>query len=561
MRSVFLKRIQWMMALRVILGTLLLGFPLLFGLKVLKGAGSVSSFYPLIGLTYAFTLIGVGFMPWGIRHPRAFAACQLAIDLLLETALIAVTGGTESPFIFLYILSVVAGSLFFSLKGGLLTAFCATFSLGTLISLQYTQALFFHLPFRTPILSGSNEVAYLILLYAGAFFCVGILSGRLSQRLHEQETGLFDLRLLHENILQSIPSGLVTTDMTGRITSLNRYATLITGFTPQNAIGTLWWELFRWDEIKNQHDALVTRGFPRRFEGEIHTRDGRRCLLGVTLSILRNGADLKIGMTGIFQDLTRLRHLEEQMHKKARMALIGEMAAGIAHEIRNPLAALSGSLQLLRETPPLRDEDGKLMQIALEETERLNDIVTQFLRYAKPQPAHRRPFDLNALLSEAVRLLENSRDCDRRIQVRLLITPGPLILPIDPDQIRQLFWNLSLNALQAMPGEGTLTIATQMHTVGDAGTSPEVEVRFSDTGIGIAPDALPHIFTPFFTTKGTGSGLGLSIVQQIVEGHAGRIEVKNGEQGVSFFITLPIHPPAWVQDTEQTEVLNVLSSV
>jgi two-component system sensor histidine kinase PilS (NtrC family) len=533
MNAALLKRIQWMMALRVILSTLLLSLPPLLGLDVVKGAGPMPPFYLLIALTYLLTLIGVAFMARGIRNPRTFSICQLAIDLLLETALIAVTGGAESPFIFLYIISIVAGSLLFQLEGGLLTASCATFLLSVLAGFQQIRPL----PFQTPTFSGEREAIYLILLYAVSFFFVGAISGRLSQRLHERETGLLDLRLLHENIVQSITSGLVTTDMTGRITSLNRHATLITGFTPQEAIGTLWWELFRWDAIKNHYDAILTSSLARRFEGELRTRDGRRCLLGVTLSILSNEAAVKIGMTGIFQDLTRLRHLEEQMEKKARMALIGEMAAGIAHEIRNPLAALSGSLQLLRESSGPRDEAGKLMQIALEETERLDDIVTQFLSYAKPPPTHRRPADLHLLLSEAVRLLENSRADDRRIQVRLLTAPGPLILLIDPDQIRQLFWNLSVNAFQAMPGGGTLTIATRTQCM--EGEAQEVEIRFSDTGVGIAPDDLPNIFNPFFTTKGTGSGLGLSIVQRIVEGHAGHVEVRNGEQGASFFVTLP----------------------
>ncbi len=523
------------MALRVILGTLLLSLPPLLDLNVVKGSGPMPPFYFLIALTYLFTIVGIAFMARGIRHPRAFSICQLAIDLLLETALIAVTGGAESPFIFLYIISIVAGSLLFQLEGSLLTAACATFLLSVLVGFQQVRPL----PFQTPILSGGREAIYLVLLYAVSFFCVGTISGRLSQRLHERETGFLDLRLLHENIVQSIASGLVTTDMSGRITSLNRHATLITGFTPQEAIGALWWELFRWDAIKNHYDAILTSGLAQRFEGELQTRDGRRCLLGVTLSILSNEADGRIGMTGIFQDLTRLRHLEGQVEKKARMAMIGEMAAGIAHEIRNPLAALSGSLQLLQESSDPRDEAGKLMQIALEETYRLNDIVTQFLCYAKPPPTHRRPSDLHLLLSEAVRLLENSRDYDRRIQVRLLTAPGPLILPIDPDQIRQLFWNLSLNAFQSMPGPegGTLTIATRTQCTD--GETPEVEIRFSDTGVGIAPDDLPNIFNPFFTTKETGSGLGLSIVQRIVEGHAGRIEVRNGEQGASFFVTLP----------------------
>ena len=540
MDTLFLKRIQWMMALRVVLNTVILGFPLLLGLNALEGAWSLSSFYLLIGLTYVITLISLAWMARGIRHPRLFSAGQLAIDLLLETALIATTGGVESPFIVLYLVSISAGCVFFRLNGGLWVALCATTVLSFLVGLQYTRALSFLMPIR----SEGKEGIYLILLHAVAFFCVGVLGGQLSKRLHERETGLLDLRLLHENIVQSITSGLVTTDMSGRITSLNRHATLITGFTSQEAIGVCLWTFFRWDTLKNHYNIVVTSGEIQRFEGEISIRDGGRCLLGVTLSVLRNEAGVEIGVTGIFQDLTRLRYLEEQMHKKARMALIGEMAASIAHEIRNPLTSVSGSLQLLGEKLSLREEDGYLLRIALEETERLNGIVTEFLLYAKPPPTHRRPCDLHALLSETVHLLANRGSEYARIQVCLKIAPKPLILSVDPDQMRQLFWNLSLNALQAMPGAGTLTIATQTCGMEGADSPKEVSIVFSDTGRGIAPDDLPHIFDPFFTTKDSGSGLGLSIVQRIVEGHAGRIEVENGEQGVSFRITLPTDSPS-----------------
>lgn len=537
--EIILGRIKWLMTLRIFLVTSLLGIPLLLQLNYLKSTWSIATFYFLIGSTYFLTLVYALFITRA-RYPLFFVSVQLAVDLLFETALIAVTGGIESPFSFLYVITIVSACIFFHRKGGVLTAAAATFLFGTLVNLQYAHVP----PFDSPIVLGNKEVFYMLFLYMITFFTVGSLSGRLSERLHEKEVGFSKLRVFTEDIVESIASGLVTTDLSGKITSFNRSASEMTGFKPEEAVGSIWWELFSWEEIRDRYRDLAVTGVPQRFDGEISTKKGERCLLGVTISPLRNEHGGQIGIIGTFQDLTQLKSLEEEMQKKERLATIGEMAAGMAHEIRNPLASLSGSIEVLKGDLNLRDEHLKLMEIAVREAERLNSIITQFLLYAKPLPPRRRRTDLHSLLSETVQLLQNNPEYHDRIRVSLLIPAEPLMILIDPDQIRQVFWNLSMNAFQAMPEGGELTISTRRadprKTKTVAPLEEKVEILFTDTGGGIRKEDLPKIFYPFFTTKSSGSGLGLSIVQRIIEEHTGEIRVESSPKGTTFFVTLPL---------------------
>lgn len=551
--KILFGRMNWLIVLRVVLVTVLLGLPLLLQLNYFKNTWSIVTFYFLIGSTYFLTILYVIFLS-RTKRLLAFTALQLGLDLLFETALVAVTGGIESPFSFLYILTIVSASIFFYRRGGILMATGAILLFGGLINLQYAQFL----PFKAGTGLDNKEILYMLFLYMIAFFTVGILSGRLSERLHEKEVGFSDLRIFHEDIVQSMSSGLITTDLEGRITSFNRSASEITGFRANEVIGTIWWEFFSWEDIRNHYRSLAEAGTAQRFEGEIINKRGDRCLLGVTISPLRNEQGSQIGIIGTFQDLTQIRNLEEEMHKKERLATIGEMAAGMAHEIRNPLASLSGSIEVLKSELRLDDENRKLMEIAVKEADRLNSIITQFLLYARPLPPRRRRANLHALLSETVQLIKNNPDYDARISVVLLTGRDPLMMMIDPDQMKQVFWNLSLNAFQSMPAGGTLTISTRRipskPIPPDAGSrkassAPDkeagagldrVEISFKDTGEGIRKEDLPKIFYPFFTTKSTGSGLGLSIVQRVIEEHFGKITVQSSRQGTEFLITLPL---------------------
>jgi two-component system sensor histidine kinase PilS (NtrC family) len=323
------------------------------------------------------------------------------------------------------------------------------------------------------------------------------------------------------------------------------------------AIGRIWWDLFSWGEIKNQYQTLALSGIPQRFEGEILKRDGGttaaggataaggHCFLGATISPLRNDQGETIGVIGIFQDLTKLKMMEEEMYQKRWLASIGEMAAGMAHEIRNPLASLSGSIQLLKKEPSLLLENQRLMDIALHEIDRLNAIITEFLLYAKPLPPRRKWVSIDQLLSESMEFIQKSKEAAQSTQIVLKMSEPPSFLFADPDQMKQVFWNLAMNAFAAMPQGGTLTLTTkQTSSMRDDNANGEeaIEFYFQDTGAGISKEDLPKIFYPFFTTKSSGSGLGLPIVQRIIEQHHGAIGVESSPAGTTFKIVIPIHP-------------------
>ena len=532
------RKVAWWIAIRAGFALLLLSLSLALPPAGLRVSWSMPLFYTLIGLTGLLTLVYSVLLKQGrLPHP----GIQIGIDWAIETALIAATGGIASPFVFLYILTIIAAALFLFRSGALRAATSATSALVILAFAPFATT-----PDALPVGPGIAEEGLMVALYAVSFFGVGIASGRLAERLREQEAGLTDLRFLHRNIIQSIASGLMTTDMTGRIVSLNRCAVSITGFTEEAAVGQVWWETFSCRSTSMRHDDLLRSGLPQRFESEIETKTGERRFLGMTLSMLHDPRGGQMGVIGIFQDLTEIRRLEAEMQRKTQMAVVGEMAAGMAHEIRNPLAALSGAIQLLGDDRSISPENSRLMQIATRETTRLNAIVTQFLQYARPAAIRRRRMELVGMLSEIVHLLKQTPEYDDRIGIVFEPTPEPLILWADADALRQVTWNLCINALQAMPNGGTLTLSARRipeGTIADRQTDAAVALVFRDTGTGISPSDLPNIFTPFFTTRGAGSGLGLSIVSQIVEGHGGKIDVQSGPSGTTFTLRLPVAAP------------------
>lgn len=523
-----------MMGIRLVMVTLFLGVPLLLHLDTLSTPLTIRTFYFLIGATYGLSLCYALYLKIGSAS-SGFVSFQLAVDVLLEAILISVTGGLGSPFPFLFIISIVSASIFFRHRGGFFMAGISTILFGIMALFQRAQMF----PFENALYLGDGEISYGVFLYTIAFFTVGTLSGRLATRLREKEIGFLDLRVFHEDIVHSMPSGLITTNLEGQITSFNRSATEITGFRSEEVLGKTWWERFSWQDIQNRFHDLAATGVPQRFEGEITDPSGKPCLLGVTISALRNEQGTQTGIIGTFQDLTEIRSLEEAIHHKERLATIGEMAAGMAHEIRNPLASLSGSIQVLQNELELSGENVRLMEIAIKESERLNTFVTQFLRYAKPLPPQREWVNLQTLLSETVQLLQNHPGYRHPVNIVLADATEPMLAFVDPDQMKQVFWNLANNAYQAMKEGGTLSLSVHRRQCLENLGSDFLEILFKDTGKGIKKADLSNIFEPFFTTKSMGSGLGLAIVQRVIEEHSGKISVKSRAGETIFAIHLP----------------------
>ena len=506
---------------RPVLITPLLGLFLLFHFNTLQTTASIFPFYFLLGATWALTFLYLVTIRW-INNLNAFIVLQLACDLFLITLLTGITGNVGSPFSILYIVSIVSSALFFPKKGSVLVAISAIFLLGAI----------------TLIKEQSPETIYRLLLHAIAFYAVGIVSGRFLHQMREKEIGLAKLRVLHDDIVKSIPSGLITTDRDGRITSFNHAASRIMGIPIHEALGAIWWELFSWEGL-SQYTKLSLCGIPQRLEDSVLRRDGQTICIGVTLSSLRNDQGEITGVIGTFQDLTRIKMLEEEMNQKRSLAVIGELAAGMAHEIRNPLASLSGSVQLLKNELSLEGDYRRLLDIAHHEADRLNTIITEFLLYAKPLSPRRQWISLADLLFESAELIKNTKEITDAISIRVETFQTPLSCSIDPHQIQQVFWNIAINALQAMSAEGGVLTISAREIVGQKGGEDEVEITFCDTGTGISKKDLPRIFDPFFTTKSSGSGLGLSIVQRIIGQHAGAIHVQSASTGTTFIVSLP----------------------
>jgi two-component system sensor histidine kinase PilS (NtrC family) len=387
-------------------------------------------------------------------------------------------------------------------------------------------------------------VLYLVFINILSFYTVAFLTGYLSDRLRktrqelrEKSIDFEDLRTLQEHILKSVGSGILTLDLEGHITSWNPAAEHITGYSYeemkthlQHVFGQSLKGLFgHTDDLKER---------PFRFEGRIKKRDGTAAILGMVATLLRDETNSVRGIILIFQDITKILQMEDQVRRQERLATVGSLAAGIAHEIRNPLASLSGSIQVLQGELDLQGDNKHLMDIVVRETDRLNTIITEFLEYARPKAKQNEDILLSALLSETCTLLKNSRDFPSRVEVTCEIDSG-VIVRGDPQRLRQVFWNLLINACQAMPDGGKIRMrALPFSNEGE--DAHWCEIVIADTGPGIPKSDLKKIFDPFFTTKIGGTGLGLAIVYRIVDDHDGTIIVDSREgEGTTFSIRIP----------------------
>jgi two-component system sensor histidine kinase PilS (NtrC family) len=539
-------RLYWIMGLRLTLVTLMLGLSLAF--QVAKG-GRVETFYTLIIATYILTIPSALLLQI-LTAPRAlsiFFWTQIGIDFFLETVLVGRTGGVESPFAVLYVLTVAVASLVPRRRVGLLTACFGIILFGLLTNIQL-YGLVEGWGWMPPSRLTVPETFQTFGVYALALLVVGILGGTLADQLHqadqslrEKEQGLTRLQVFHENIVRSISSGVFTADPMGCITSFNPAAQEATGYMITQVVGRPWREIFNSHPDQESDEpfggAVSTT---TRFEVECKRADGNRLILGMTLSPLHEQGR-QTGLVGVFKDLTQVRDLEEEMQRKEWLASLGEMSAGMAHEIRNPLGALAGAMQMLRKDATGDETNCRLMDIAIREATRLDNIITEFLQYARPPALNLAEHDLNKVLAETLDLVQHEARTRSKINIVTSLATGVLTALVDQDQFRQVFWNMATNAFEAMPEGGQLTISTSCRHVDAGGRKGDViEIAFQDSGEGIAKQNLDKIFLPFFTTKKEGSGLGLAAVHRIVDLHGGWIKVESQErQGSRFVVCMP----------------------
>ncbi|MEM9175734.1 MAG: ATP-binding protein [Myxococcota bacterium] len=508
-------------------------------------------------------------------EPARFATLQVGIDVTIVTALVYFSGGGESFFTFLYALVVLYGALFLD-RGGVALS-CALAVGGYGVVLFGTQLGL--LPGSATEESG-RPLALLVAywgFYAGALVVLGMLANTLSAELRATGAALdrrtHDLRRLrdlHLRTVESIGSGLLTTDVAGRVTSFNPEAERITGMEAAEASGRPLEDVIPGAPAVVAGEGREARDDARGGRGRLGYRNvrGEDLFLGLAASGLNDEEGEQVGHVVIFQDVTGVVAMEQDLRRSERLAAVGEMAARMAHEIRNPLASISGSVQILQAGPDASGRDpehGRLMGIVVREVDRLNGLISDFLRYSRPSPTKPERVDLSSLVADVAEM-GRSQAGEGGAEVALSLADHVHVVG-DPSQLEAIVWNLWNNAIEAMAQQTTprrLAVrlrrseAEAARVQGPAqvpdptgrneesgGLGPASNADWSavleveDTGPGLTPEVQEQIFEPFFTTKEDGTGLGLSTVQRLVEQHGGAITVTSRPgEGTCFRVTL-----------------------
>ena len=539
-REEYYGRIKWLIVSRAVLVTLLLGTLIFFQHEYRIYPFPTAYLYYFVLSIYVLTGV-YWFLLQKFHNLSLLAYLQISADILFVTFFVYLTGGIDSGFSLLYNLTIISASIILYRRGGYLSASLSSILYGAMLDMQYYNML----GLVRSVNFTAMQVLYLVFINILSFYIVALLSGYLSDRLRKTSQELRaksmdyeDLRTTQDHILKSVRSGILTMDLEGEITSCNPAAEYITGYSYAE-LKSRWQDLFG-SSIKvlfGHTNDLMERPF--RFDGPIVKKDGDTAILGTSVSLLKDDKNTVHGIILIFQDITKLVEMEEKVRRQEQLAVVGSLAAGIAHEIRNPLASLSGSIQVLQGELDLKGDEKHLMDIVVRETDRLNTIISEFLEYARPQTAHVEKILLLPLLDETIMLLKNSRDFREGITIRAQVDPQ-VVIQGDAKRMRQVFWNLLINACQAMPDGGEITVSTMPISRSDD-DSGWCEIVIKDTGRGIAHEYLDKIFDPFFTTKSGGTGLGLAIVDRIIEDHGGIIDVESETgRGTKFRIRLPV---------------------
>ena len=558
-REVILKRIKWLMLLRLMLATFSLGTAVL--IQITKGKPYLDTYlvslYAIIGMVYALNLL-YAFLLNRVKSVRTFAYIQIFMDVLLITGLINATGGIRSVFSLFYYLSIISASIILYRKGGIIIATVSSILYGLIVGLEYYGI--FQPLYEIPddAIYGITSLLFRVVMNVTAFYFIAMLSSFLSEQASKSDEALkikeidyHKLEILYRNIIESINSGLLTVDEENKITSFNRAAEDITGHNFSDVYGVnIDRVLPDLQEIgQSPGSGKKDDTMNPRFEISFKRKDGRILHLGFSKAVLKDvGGDSK-GEIYVFQDLTKLKEMEEHVKLVDKLAAIGRFATGMAHEIRNPLASMSGSVQVLKDSLKLDSDNQRLMNIVLRETNRLDQLLSDFILFARPDDRRKESVELNNILDDTIQLFSyNPQYGDINVIKNL---HGKIMIEADPQQIKQVFWNLFINAAQSMDHKGALVVNTEI--VHQDSLSKGVKSRLdtnsnefwshiivSDTGRGIPEKYTDKIFDPFFTTKDRGIGLGLAIVYRIIESYRGNISVKSQEnKGTSFTIYLP----------------------
>jgi len=506
------------MTLRVVtVGALLVSA---FAIELLfSPAQSLRPLFLLAAVSFGMVLLYAVLDPW-LKGKRTFAYLQLFGDVVVISIFVQITGGLESPMSFIYLLPIAVAALMLYRSGALVLA-ALSFTCYTGLILYGETVLSQQ--------SDPSRVTYFLVAHLVAMAAVAVLASYLAERLRSQGDELDErrgavarLQALNENIIESINSGLITTDLTGRVHFINRGGMEITGLSQEDVSRQTIAELLGLDsDFLQQIRRRLLANRRHRFEQYFDTKDERRIFIGIAASNLYDKAGQPLGFIFIFQDLTEIHALEQHVRLKERMAALGQMAAGMAHELRNPLAAISGAVQYLRGEFSPEGEALELMDIILRESERLDQAIADFLTFTRPGEFAAQSVDLVSLTEDSVKLLRKSREFQQGHRVTTCYEAERMVCDVDPNRLKQIFWNLATNALKAMPDGGKVEIEVRWVGEGD-----EVEISFMDSGVGMDEQQQRLYFQPFSSSFAEGTGLGAAIVYRVVEEHGGRIDME-----------------------------------
>ncbi len=472
---------------------------------------------------------------------------QSMIDVLAITAIVYCTGGVQSLYSVFYPIVIIYSVIFLGRKGGLFVASTAGIFYGLLAVFEYYGVIYYQSASFVDYQLNAGYVLARIVTHILSFYFTAFLSifaveqeKKTRNLLAEKEDAFAKLDMLHKSIVESVNLGIITVSNMGRIKSFNRAATEITGLALKDVENRNFTDIFPdfYDFLHDQEKNESSNSGLTRIEGIFHTHEGRELNLGASFSPLRDHYGNTIGQIIIFRDITEILEMRNSLEKNRRLAFIGEVAANLAHEIRNPLASIGGAVQLLEQDFPPNEINSKLFQIILRGKEQLDSFLKDFLLMARPAPGICEKIDLGVMIKDVLDSLRIATGWPQMLTVNLHLPETPVWINVNKTEIRQALWNIILNSLQSMPKGGELTIEVSLCRLRD---SDAVQIAIRDTGCGIERKNLQRVFEPFYTSRNMGTGLGLTVVSRIVDNWKGKIELKSDVgKGTTCLLTLPV---------------------